>query len=468
MRKKKITALMVTAAMLATALAGCGNSGETPSSAPESSAAGSQAASAEASGSEPAAEKTVVNIWSATFDEENEIAAFQAAFANTEASKAIEVTFEEVPAGTNQEKADALLTNLIGDGDIDIFDANLSEYFNFASKGMFENLEPYAQADGFDLTQLGADNVELSRINGNLYAMPYIQSVWQLYYNKDIFDAANLPYPTDDMTWDEFRALALQLTKGEGADKQWGFTMPDWACSWAGIATQQGISFVKEDGASNLDNAAFRDALKFKYDLTMVDKSGPSLAENTVTKAHYAKQFSAGNIAMMIAGDWVHDSIRQNLEGNFTFQYDVAAMPHPEGAEAGTTYGAPRYTGINAKRSEEQKKAAWEVMKFMASPELAMILVSDTGTLPAVVTDGIREAYTSRLPEFVTNGAVIFNDHKHVEEKPYHVASGQIDKVMVEEAQLYLTDSQDLDTTIANMVKRTNEEIQIVQDSLGE
>lgn len=447
MKKRNITALILTAAIAGASLAGCsGGEGGT--------------------GTDKGTEKTSVHVWSATIDTEEEITAFQEAFAKTEASKTIDVVFEEVPAGTNQEKADALLTNLIGDGNIDIFDANLSEYFNFASKGMFENLESYAKEDGFDFNQLGTDNVELSRINGNLYALPYIQSVWQLYYNKDLFDAAGIAYPTDDMTWDEFRETAKQLTKGEGADKQWGFTMPDWVCSWAGIATQKGISFVKEDGTTNLADPAFKEALQFKYDLTMVDKSGPSLAENTVTKSHYAKQFSAGNIGMMVAGDWVHGSIKENLQGNFTFDYDVAAIPHPEGVEAGATYGAPRYTGINAKRSDEQKKAAWEVTKFLAGPEVSRIMVEKAATLPAVVNEEVKEIYVKVLPEFVTNGSVIFNEHKHVEEKPYHAASGQIDKVMQEEAQLFLTDSQDIDTTINNMIKRTQDEIDIVNETL--
>lgn len=139
---------------------------------------------------------------------------FRDAWSQTEGSKTIDVTFEEIPAGTNAERADALLTNLIGDGDIDIFDANIAEYFNFAAKGMFENLEPYAAADGYDFDQMGANNVELSRVNGNLYAFPYVQSVWLLYYNKDLFDAAGLPYPTDDMTWDEFRETAKALSQG--------------------------------------------------------------------------------------------------------------------------------------------------------------------------------------------------------------------------------------------------------------
>lgn len=470
MKKRKLTALLLTVSMAAAMTAGCGgNKTETSQSAETTKTeAKSEAAQTGGTGTEASesTEKITVNVWSITLDTKEEVEAFQAAFAATEAGKNIEVTFEEIPAGTNQEKSDALLTNLIGDGGIDIFDANLSEYFNFASKGMFENLTPYAEADGFDFDKVGKDNVELSKINGDLYALPYIQSAWLLYYNKDLFDAAGVAYPTDDMTWDEFRETAKQLTKGEGPDKQWGFTMPDWSCTWAGIATQNGIGFIKEDGTVNLDDPAFKEALQFKYDLTMVDQSGPSLAENTVTKSHYAKQFSNGNVAMLVGGDWVHTNIRENLQGNYTFHYDVASIPHPEGVAAGTTYGAPRYTGINAKRSEEQKAAAWEVLKFMAGEETARILVEKSGTLPAVVTEELTDIYTSSLPEFVTNGAVVFKEHKHVEEKPYHVASGQIDKIMTEEAQLFLTDAQDIDKTIDNMVRRSNEEIKIVLDSL--
>lgn len=458
MKKRQLMALGLVAAMAGASLSGCSGKTEVPADTKTESTGTETSEGADGS-------KTVVNIWSATFDTEEEQEAFKEAFQKSEASKTIEVTFEEIPAGTNQEKSDALLTNLIGDGGIDIFDADVSQYFNFATKGMFENLEPYAQADGYDFDQLGADNVELSRINGDLYALPYVQSVWQLYYNKDLFDEAGIPYPTDDMTWDEFREVAKQLTKGEGADKQWGFTMPDWPCTWTGIACQQGKSFIKEDGTINLDDPAFRDALQFKYDLTMVDKSGPSLAENKVTKAHYAKQFSAGNIAMMVAGDWVHNTIKENLGGNYTFEYDVAAMPHPEGTEAGVTYGAPRYNGINAKRSEEQKKAAWEVLKFMTTPEVSKILVEVSGTLPAVVTDEIKESYAAGLPEFVTNGTVIFNPHKHVEEKAYHMAGGQIDQVVKEESELFLTDSQDLDKTMENIVRRCNDEIKIAVEA---
>lgn len=34
-----------------------------------------------------------------------------------------------------------------------------------------------------------------------------------LFYNKDLFDAAGVAYPTNDMTWDAYAELAKQMTK---------------------------------------------------------------------------------------------------------------------------------------------------------------------------------------------------------------------------------------------------------------
>ena len=34
-----------------------------------------------------------------------------------------------------------------------------------------------------------------------------------LYYNKDLFDKANVPYPSNDMTWDEYEEAGTQDDK---------------------------------------------------------------------------------------------------------------------------------------------------------------------------------------------------------------------------------------------------------------
>jgi multiple sugar transport system substrate-binding protein len=66
---------------------------------------------------------------------------------------------------------------------------------------------------------------------GQLWGLPAEVGPYVIEYNKDLFDAAGLDYPTLDgstelaevWTTDDFLALAVALTRGEGEDKQYGF-----------------------------------------------------------------------------------------------------------------------------------------------------------------------------------------------------------------------------------------------------
>ncbi len=59
-----------------------------------------------------------------------------------------------------------------------------------------------------------------------MYAFPYAWVTTVLYYNKDMFDKAQLAYPNDKWTWDDFLSAAKKLTldtNGDGKTDQWGF-----------------------------------------------------------------------------------------------------------------------------------------------------------------------------------------------------------------------------------------------------
>lgn len=451
---KKTLSILVLSTMVANILTGCSSQNptntptDTPTDTPKSTTT-----------EPPAAEKTEVVVWSYSFrdpaQKQQIVDSFDAL------GKDITLTFKELPQGTQDEIGEKLVTNLIGGEKIDIFDANVASYFNFASKGLLEPLDSYlAKETAFDVNSLGESNVNLSKIDGALYGLPYIKSKFLLYYNTDLFDAANIPYPTSEWTWDDFRETAKKLTSGEGSEKVWGFTMPDWPCTWTGLATQTGLRFVNDDNTLNFDDPAFKEGLQFKYDLTMVDKSGPSLAENKTTKAHYAKQFSAGNVAMLISGDWTIGQIATNLENNFTFKYNITDIPHPEGVAPGTTFGSPRYVGINSKSDAKTKEAAWEVLKHLSSEEVAVIMTSNNVALPAVSSPAVEASFLKSVPEFVTNAPMVLMDAPYVEEKAMHVASNAIDQILKEESELFLTNSKSLDEAMAAMQKRTTEEVE--------
>ncbi|MGO8041099.1 extracellular solute-binding protein, partial [Rhizobium leguminosarum] len=46
--------------------------------------------------------------------------------------------------------------------------------------------------------------IEELTIDGKIYSLPFRSDFLVVYYNKDIFDKAGVPYPTNDMTWAQF------------------------------------------------------------------------------------------------------------------------------------------------------------------------------------------------------------------------------------------------------------------------
>ncbi len=66
--------------------------------------------------------------------------------------------------------------------------------------------------------------LENYRSGGKLYALPVDNGAEAVYYNKEHFDRAGVPYPKDDWTWDDLLEKARRLTrKDDPAGPVWGF-----------------------------------------------------------------------------------------------------------------------------------------------------------------------------------------------------------------------------------------------------
>ena len=87
------------------------------------------------------------------------------------------------------------------------------------------NLEPLIASDG----QMKVDDffpgiLEKHQQDGGTWALPLVTSYNVIVYDKNLFDAANVPYPEPGWNWADFVATAQALTDLEGETVQWGFT----------------------------------------------------------------------------------------------------------------------------------------------------------------------------------------------------------------------------------------------------
>jgi multiple sugar transport system substrate-binding protein len=220
------------------------------------------------------------------------------------------------------------------------------------------------------------------RVDDQLYFLPYSWNNMVIYYNKNMFDAAGLEYPTDDWTRDDFLAAAQAMTAdndGDGNNDQYGFsgsggsmffTLP-WVFA-------NGTNVVTEDFcAPNVTDPGVIEAIQFIHDMVYEYKVAP--APGTLTNTEI--QFINGEVAMFGAGRWATGGMYR--EG-FT-DYDIA--PWPGNPEQTTEYGVD---GFGIFRTSENVPASWEFLKYMSSAGVQEGLVasvdsgSPLGNIPAL------------------------------------------------------------------------------------
>lgn len=137
-----------------------------------------------------------------------------------------------------------------------------------------------------------------------IIGVPALVDNISLIYNKTVFDAAGVDYPTEDWSWDDFRKAAAKLT--DASTQTYGYaysvsgteetTWQFWPHLW-----QRGGEILSDDGkTATFDSKAGVDALEFLRGMAVDDKS--VYLDQTDTK--FAQLFAADRIGMMTSGPW--------------------------------------------------------------------------------------------------------------------------------------------------------------------
>lgn len=134
---------------------------------------------------------------------------------------------------------------------------------------------------------------------------PAIVDNLTLLYNKSIFDAAGVPYPTDQWTWDDLRAAAKKLTNPATSTYGYAYSVSGaentvWKM-WPQLWQNGGEILSPDQKTAAFDSDAGVKALTFLRDMAVTDKS--VYLDQTDTK--YEQLFRNNRIGMMASGPWV-------------------------------------------------------------------------------------------------------------------------------------------------------------------
>ena len=373
-RLRRLAALLGSAALLVSA---CGGSQASPggpsvpaSVAPPASQAGGSAAPSAAAGYTGPAATISYSIWGDPAEIKSQQAVVDA-FHVANPRITVKVTVSDWDTYW-----DKLQTGIAGGDAPDVFAMDGPLFPDYQTRDVLLDLKPFIDRDGFDLGQLADQAVGDFTTPDGQFGLPRDLNVIALYYNKKMFDSANLPYPDDTWDWAKFVEAAHKLTKdanGDGKPDQWGFytETSDMENYWSSLVWQNGGDILAADGKSTVlgtDQAA--GGIQFLQDLIWKEKVMPDPA----LFAETGDAFEQGKAAMEANGSWL-------VPTHLAAGIDLGIAPLPKGPAGQATSINP--TGAVVYARTKSPDAAWEFVKYLIGPEAQTKLMELRASLPA-------------------------------------------------------------------------------------
>ncbi len=248
----------------------------------------------------------------------------------------------------------------------DIFWLNHPNAVSYLPTGLVMNLEPYK--DQLKFENFNSIYYEPFMHNNDRYGVPIFFDSVILYYNKAMFDKANLSYPDESWTWDDYFNASAKLTiKDKGTTIQYGtIADPDMQSGASNFILQNGGTLYSEDRMELVINTEEgREASQFLLDLIYKYGYSPKVSEmREITKA---TMFQSGMVAMVTSHTGILKQFAEILGP------DLGIAPLPMQKQRASIYHNLGYV------ASAKTKYPEEVVKFMtylASERHATLLSS--------------------------------------------------------------------------------------------
>lgn len=366
----------------------------------------------------------------------------------------IEVQFHSIPdnGGDKLVQLDILA---MGGGDIDVMPGSDGEQMVRMKNGIYAPIDEFIERDGIDMEANFGDILSYATYDGVTYGYPFRSTVEGIWYNKDMFDAAGIPYPDGSWTWDEYKEIAAKLTHGEGADKVYGTYTHTFNGQWAPVGNEK-EPWYNEEGYSNINSEAFKTQLERRKEL---DDLGYQLSFSQIqaTQATQAAYFLSGKCAMVQTGSWIVQNIKDQENYPHSFRIGVAPLPRfDESVESENNFSvAASILAIPA--NSDHKEEAWRFIRYMV--EEGAHRIAGSGNYPCY-----RPAYDDELIAAFIEGSgleiddvrPLFGEMTAVSQKPTGSAAAEYQQSMQEQTPLFFNGEKAADEVLAEIQRITD------------
>lgn len=321
----------------------------------------------------------------------------------------ITIAVETVPYA---DYATKLQTAVAGGTEADTYELEFGSLVSYAQAGAL------ADITGIDTSAYAPSLVTAYQSSGKQYGLPESFSNVVLFYNKDLFDAAGLPYPTNDWTWADEKAAAEKLTDKDAG--VWGDYQPISFYELYKTIAQCGGGFLSADGTSTaFNNDAGTQAVQW-----LTGKSGtvmPTDADGANTPDFDTNLFTSGKLAMWHTGIWMFSSVASAAPD---MNWDIVVEPgNTQKASAMFSNGVV----VSAKSQVQDAAKKW-ISYYTASQTTIDTRLATSWELPPIADQTKLGAYLQLTPP--ANRQAVFDSLANVALTPVIVQSQQVQDIV--------------------------------------
>lgn len=367
----------------------------------------------------------------------------------------IKVEYTPVPQSQYSSK---LLTMLAGNAAPDVFFLGFEDYRTFQKKGVLLDLTPYFKEE-YSIDDFIPSAASIMQIDGKIFGVSSSTVSPVLFYNKKLFDEAEVPYPPSDpqkaWTWDQFVEVAKKLTKKKGNKvEQFGvFGLENNYMTTAEYFSNGGSPYNNDFTKSTFNTPEVKKVLQSVLDLRVKYGVAPEASVLEKIGMRPTQMLQTGKIAMLVDGSWA-------LQELASMKFPVGVAPLPKFKEA-VTHGQAHVHAVSAKT--KHPKEAWKLVSFLSSEEYQIQLIKEGLWMPnrkALYTDeGIKKWYNKDVhPEGFKEMVTYFENAK-----PYpnaFLSNNKVSSIITEELDKFYYNGESLDKVVERIDKRSNEELE--------
>ena len=270
----------------------------------------------------------------------------------------------------------------------------------YAAEGVLENLDPYVEASGYNLEDYWPGLLDSAMFEGAHYGFPRDIEVNILYYNKDLFDAAGIDYPTDAWTWDDLQAAAEALTVKDASGNTETYALAMEGGKFLKWVNQNGGQILDDfinPSACTLDSPEAIAGIQFFTDLL---NDGYAMRPADLNQAGGdAAVFQSGQAAMII-----QNTSRVSAFNAAAMNYDVVPVPTPAGGKRWNGAGGAAWVMSSG---SDSKDAAWTFLSWLQSAEGGQKLYTEAGEIfPALQSVATSPAFMNDQPPANKQGII--------------------------------------------------------------